>query len=175
MSDALSICWGEFSRFQAFANRRKLDRKSWGIDEALQHLLFKIENCSLDELSEWLDRLAINRGNRLGRVVERNEALRAWLKNLATNRSKKYRSNVPLVAEIADGYVEPLSAAIETAEIVDLVRLNATATEWTVLRRIACGESYGDLARELGMVENSLKSLVLRCRRRLASRLENAV
>lgn len=169
MSDAISVCWGEYTRFQAFADRQTLDRRSWGVDEALGELLAKIQSSSPDELSDWLAELARERGRRLGRPVQIEEGLRAWLKNIATNRSKKYRSRAPLEEAKAEGYVESISVDMEMAEEVELVQRNATDAEWIVLWGIACGEGYRSLARQLGIGVNSLKSMVRRCRMRLAS------
>lgn len=169
MSDALSICWAEYDRFQSFSDQQQLNRRSWGFDEALAELLVKMETSSPDELSRWLADLADERGQRLGRQVQLQEGLRNWLKNLVTNRSKKYRSAARLEEAKAKGYVEQPLAALEIAEEVEAVQRNTTAIEWTAMWRIACGESYWNLANEFGMAENTLKSLVLRCRRRLAA------
>lgn len=174
MTDALSICWAEYAHFQAFANQQLLNRNSWGIDEALSELLERIERSSLDDLSDWLSELARQRSHRLGRPVPVEEGLRAWIKNLATNRSKKYRSGATLEEAKAKGIVENPTAAIETAEEVELAKQNSTEYEWRVMWRLASGDTYRNLADELRMGVNSLKSFVLRCRRRLALCLENA-
>jgi hypothetical protein len=169
MTDALSVCWAEYIRFQAFADRQKLNRRSWGIDEALGELLSKIENSSLDKLSCWLSELALERGRRLGTPVQIEEGLRAWLKNVATNRSKKYRSPAPLEEAKGKGYVEDAAVKIDTAEDVEFIQSNTTDNEWQVLWRIACGEGYRSLSLQLCIGVNSLKSMVWRCRRRLAT------
>jgi len=168
MSDSLSICWAEYNRFQSFSNARQLNRRSWGLDEALAELLIKIEASSPSELTSWLTNLAAGRTRRLGKPVELSLALRAWLKNLATNRSKKYRSYLDLREPETKGYIQDPLAAIMIAADVQIVQSNTTSVEWNVLWHVAAGGSYQGLAYEHSIPESTLKSMALRCRRRLA-------
>ncbi len=175
MSDVLSICWSEYNRLQRFADCQKLDRRSWGIDEALSELLARMFNSTLPELSEWLDGLAHERGCRLGRTIDRPEGLRVWLRNLATNRAKKHRAGAPIEVARTIAGVDAQPSMVEMADELLHVRSYTTDNEWHVLWGVANGDSYRELANQRGTLENSLKSLVLRCRRRIATCLKKAV
>jgi DNA-binding NarL/FixJ family response regulator len=143
--------WDDYVSLQRQADRRKLDAKAWAAEE---------------QAEEFLDGLAANK-------LHTDPNLRkTWLDNLGTNRAKKHRRRVSILRRLV--YFRPgfelskVHESIAKKETLARVQKKATPDEWAVLFALASGGTYQDLADTRGCSEQTMKTRVSRCRKRLA-------
>lgn len=151
MSQALPVPWVLFAALQRQADSAILNSFAWGVDEALDTLLYEIANgptCS-----------------------DSQEAPRRF-KNLCSNRAAKYRRRQQILyEEYHHPLVDDMSGPYQTAaraEVLARISEHVTADERRLLRAWAEGYTYQELAAYTGLTISNLKSKISRLIMRLA-------
>lgn len=147
----LSPHWALFERAQTAANRSHLNARAWAAEEAADVALEMIA----------------------ATVPMPLPVIAAKLDTLAGNRAAKHRRRGRLRRDLlipeAEGLCSP-SPHDAAAARLDLGRIHALVSDkdWRMLVMAAEGESYDDIAMELGLKTSTVKSRVSLLRRRLA-------
>ena len=97
--------------------------------------------------------------------------LRRRLDRIPRNRSKKYRRLRIRIFQNSSGATRPEVAAVELAEEVQQIRAAMAPDEWKTECRLAAGEGFAEVARDLGVTSGALKVQTSRRRRRIRERL----
>ena len=153
MSQSLPVPWALFAALQRQADSAILNSFAWGVDEALETLLYEIDNGTTCSDSK-------------------EEAQRRF-KNLCGNRAAKYRRRLRILyAEYpqqppVDDMVGPYQTAAR-AEALARISAHVTADERRLLRAWAEGYTYHELAAHTGLTISNLKSKISRLIVRLA-------
>ena len=139
--------WAEYARLQQFADSSVLNAKAWGLDEALEAILDKIE---------------------AGKTVSPRQA-----ENLLTNRAAKHRHRRKILSENAlvlaiDNVAHEESRVLARCRLSQFIGC-CSERERQVLLSICFGETYADLASAHGVPESTIKTWVRRARLRLAA------
>ena len=146
------ISWGTYANLQASSERRRrLDHKTWALDEQMDSLLDQFAGGELNN--------------------SRNQSENP-LQNIVPNRAKKYRRRAAL---LRNKYAPTRPICIEcrkleclcTQEAITRVRRRVTKIEWLVFKSLANGDDYAMIALRLGLSLASLKSQLFRSRARL--------
>jgi ATP/maltotriose-dependent transcriptional regulator MalT len=96
---------------------------------------------------------------------------RLRLDRIPRNRAKKHhRLRIRLINHGSIDVVSKI-APVELADEVNRVRKALTAGEWEVACRLAAGQSYKEVARDLGVTPSALKVRTSRWRRRVREKL----
>lgn len=139
--------WHLFCQYHPFADRCRVDDRSYGTDEQLEFILSTIENGNRPD-QESVDRLS-------------------------QNRSRKYRRHRRILDErfaLPQFFVTAEDTAFASAAINDDVRWvqqNTSVDEWRCLWDLANGTSYREIADRMHLSVGTLKAKIARCRQRL--------
>jgi hypothetical protein len=149
MSPALPVPWALFAALQRHADSAILNSLAWGVDEALDTLLYEIDN---------------------GTTCSDSKEAQRRFKNLCSNRAAKYRRRQQILYEEYHPLVDDMSGPYQTAaraEVLALISAHVTADERCLLRAWAKGYTYQELAAYTGLTISSLKSKISRLIARL--------
>ena len=152
MSQSLPVPWVLFAALQRQADSAILNSFAWGVDEALDTLLYEIAN---------------------GTTCSDSKEAPRRLKTLCSNRAAKYRRRQRILYEEYPQQppVDDMSGPCQTAARAEaLARISAhvTADERRLLRAWAEGYTYQELAAHTGLTISNLKSKISRLIVRLA-------
>jgi DNA-binding CsgD family transcriptional regulator len=145
--------WRIFQILQSSAAGRKLDPFGLGHDEALTELpgLFHPSDT--------------------GATLPDPERLRRRFDHLRANRATKFRRRAKLDRQIAkrtpSAVTEAVDEVVAVKELTELVHLETSESEWELLRLLADGFTYNEIADRHGTSVESLKSRVSRVRSRI--------
>ena len=151
-SPDLPAQWGVFHRLQAIGSSRRVDSQTLGRDEALTALSDKFgtgcDPLDPDSVQRQFDRLRVN-------------------------RTAKYRRRVQLDRQIAENTQTILPAqhtqVVAIKELAELLHRETPEADWQILRMLADGFTYREIADQQGLSITNLKSRVFRVRCRLRS------
>ena len=138
--------WAQYARIQRLAAPSTLNDKAWGIDDALEGILDRIQK---------------------GQTVSSNQA-----DNLVTNRTTKYRHRrttlLPLILPLfVNGQTENVEGRSLARCYLGRCPSQCSPHEWRILLSLGDGETYREIADRHGVPDSTVKTCVRRVRQRL--------
>ena len=139
--------WDVYEPLQAELRSTYMDSEYWGLEE--------LANKVLDPATMKSSANADTR-KRMRAAAARRERHRGHLRHLRV---------IQAVAAPIDADAE--CKALEVREAIEYIRAEVTADDWALLKAVAVGRSYAQLARERGVSSGSLRVRVSRLRAKL--------